>query len=306
MKWNGWENCRQISNATAQVIVVPAIGRIMYYGFKNGANILWNDTGLYGKTLPTDLHTVKNWSNFGGDKVWPTQEDDFGKINGMEWPPDPWFDGAPHTVKELENSVEITSPVSDYCGAQSIREIHLDKESSRLTIHQRIKKIKKAHLRSVEPVRYTIWNVTQIKSPLQALFNLNPDSKFSDGYYIFPTGGAENFCVDGSTGILVPHISREQKAGADSGKWLAAIIDNVVFGEFFAFDPGGAYPDNGCSAEVYTSGDYTEIELLSAMQYLDINEEISFTIEWELYRLPENAKSEADKRKAAVEWLNSK
>jgi len=306
MKWNGWDDCYQISNATTQVIVVPAIGRIMFYGFKDGPNILWTDSRLYGQTLPSNLQSVKSWTNFGGDKVWPTQQDDFGKINGMSWPPDPWFDGAPHTVKELEDGVEITGPVSNYCGAQSIREIRLAEDGSRLLINQRLKKIKKAQIRSVEPIRHTIWNVTQIKSPLQALFNLNPDSKFSNGYYIFPTGGAENFSVEGGTGILVPHVSKSQKAGADSDKWLAAIIDNVVFGEFFTFDPAGVYPDNGCSAEVYTSGDYTEIELLSPMQYLDINQEISFNIEWELYQLPDNAKSTAEKRTAAVDWLNSK
>jgi len=306
MKWNGWENAYQITNATTKVIVVPAIGRIMYYGLKDGTNLLWNDSRLYGKTLPTDLQTVKSWYNFGGDKVWPTEQGDFGKINGMDWPPDPWFDGAPHTVKELEDGVEITSPVSDFCGAQSIREIHLAKESSRLTINQRIKKIKKAQKKSIEPIRYTIWNVTQIKSPSQALFNLNPNSKFPKWYYIFSTGGAENFNVEGGTGIFVPHASNSQKAGADSDKWLAAIIDNVVFSEFFTFDPSGSYPDNGCSAEVYTSNDYTEIELLSPMEYLDINEEISFNIEWELYQLPDNAKSAAEKRKAAVDWLNSK
>ncbi len=306
MKWNGWDNSYQITNATTKIIVVPAIGRIMYYGLKEGSNVLWNDPQLYGKTLPTDLQSIKTWSNFGGDKVWPTPQDDFGKINGMTWPPDPWFDGAPHTVKELEDGVEITSPVSDFCGAQSIREIRLDKESSRLTINQRIKKLKKAQIRSVEPIRHIIWNVTQIISPSQALFNLNSNSKFQQGYYIFPTGGADNFTVEGNTGIFVPHASNAQKAGADSDKWLAAIFDNVVIGEFFTFDPAGSYPDNGCSAEVYTSSDYTEIELLSPMQYLDINQEISFTIEWELYQLPDNAKSAADKRKAAVEWLNSK
>ncbi|HPG39843.1 MAG TPA: hypothetical protein PLP19_11755 [bacterium] len=306
MKWNGWNDAYQITNATTQVIVVPAIGRIMFYGFKDGVNILWNDPQTFGRTLPQDLTSVRSWTNFGGDKVWPTGQNDFPKINGMAWPPDPYFDGAPHTIKVLADGVEITSPVSEFCGAQSVREIRLAEEGSRLTIRQIIKKIKQAKILSVEPIRYTIWNVTQVNSPDQTLFNLNANSKFPNGYIMMSQNGASNFSVEGQTGIFIPSASSDQKAGADSDKWLAAIIDDVVIGEFFTYTPGETFPDGGCSAEVYTCPSYTELELLSATKLLRIGESIEFTIAWELDKLPATAITAAEKRAAAVAWLNSK
>lgn len=306
MKWNGWNQAYKISNASAQVIVVPEIGRIMYYGLKNGGNVLWTNTQTYGKTLPENVANVRSWTNFGGDKVWPTAQDDFPTINGMSWPPDPYFDGAPHTVEVLEDGVIITSPVSQYCGAQSTREIRLAAEGSRLTIKQTLKKIQPTKYASAASVRNTIWNVTQIIPPDQTLFYLNSNSKFSNGYKLFAQGGAANFSVEGQTGIFIPGGGADQKAGADSDKWLAAIIDDVVIGEFFSYIPNQTYPDDGCSAEVYTSATYTELELLSATKLLRIGESMEFTIAWELFKLPETVVTAAEKRNAAVAWLNSK
>jgi len=74
------------------VVVVPAIGRIMYFGLQDGRNVLWHDPAQYGRVLPTGGAFRENgefvWTNFGGDKVWPTEQSEFQRINGHAWPPD--------------------------------------------------------------------------------------------------------------------------------------------------------------------------------------------------------------------------
>ena len=306
--YNGWQESYELNNGLVKVIVVPAIGRIMYYDFVDGDNILWDDPSLYGKTLPYGQPYTENgqvtWANFGGDKVWPTEQSQFPAINGRGWPPDHWFDGGAHKAEEIANGVKIRSQVSNYCGGQSIREIALDPESSQLSIRQTIKKIKRAQKSSLEPIDFTIWNVTQIRSPRMAIFNLNPSSALDNKIYLWQQAAAANLSISGNIATFVPDRQNSQKAGADSDHWLAAIVDNVVIGEFFRLQ-SGTYPDGGLSAEVYTSPQYTELELLSPFEELRVGESMQFDISWRLYKLPSDAVNTSQKRDAAVEWLNS-
>jgi len=308
INYHGWQESYKISNEQVEVVIVPAIGRIMYFGFNNSENILWNNPIFYGRILPKGNPLTKDgkiiWANFGGDKIWPTQEDQWQDINGRSWPPDHWFDGGEHTAEQIEDGIRITSPVSEYCGARSIREIILAGDGAELTIKQTIEKVQQADNSAVEPINYTIWNITQIRSPLMALMNLNPNRRLSKRYKLFRPNTAENFSVEGDIGILLPDRSKKQKVGADSDYWLAAIIDNLVFGEFFRFQQGKDYPDGGMSAEVYTEPDYTEIELLSPLKQLAIGEMMHFTITWRLHRLHADAETDKQKREAAIEWLD--
>lgn len=304
IEYNGWNGSYELDNGLVKVVVVPAIGRIMHYGFTDGDNVLWHDPSYYGKTLPYGQRLPNNeWANFGGDKVWPTEQSQFPAINGHAWPPDHWFDGGAHQAEEIANGVKITSQVSKYCGAFVEREIALDPNSSELVIKQTIKKVREAENASVEPIDFTIWNVTQIRSPQMALLNLNPSSSLPNRIYTWSQEAASHLSVSGDVAAFVPG-SNSQKVGADSDYWLGAIVDNVVIGEFFRLQ-NGAYPDGGLSAEVYTEPRYTELELLSPFASLGLGQTTQFDISWRLKKLSSDAKTASQKRSAAVEWLNS-
>jgi hypothetical protein len=281
----------------------------MYFGFKDGKNILWNNPQFFGKLLPEGKPMTENgkiiWANFGGDKVWPIPENEWKNINGYRWPPDPWFDGSAQNADIIENGIKITSPISEYCGARCIREIILDETGAAMTINQTIEKVEPARKRSIEPINYTIWNVTQIRPPLMALFNLNPNSSLPERFIMIKPHTIDNFSVNGNIGVLIPDKYREQKAGADSDYWLAAIVEDVVFGQFFRLQPHVNYPDNGLCAEVYTEPGYTELELLSPLKDLGVGESMYFSIIWRLHKLPADIKTDEGKQTAAVGWLNT-
>ena len=311
IEYQGWENSVEISNEQTQLIVVPAIGRIMHYGFRGDDNILWTDSNLYGHTLVGAPKKNQRgnyvWTNFGGDKVWPNEQADFKKINGYSWPPDHWFDGTAQEIKILSDGVVMTSTVSGYNGARIVREIRLASTGSRVSIHQHIEKHRKV---SVEPLRYTIWSVTQIVPPQEILYRLNPLSKFDNGYYAFPSGretATKNFLVEeGGVGIFLPDPVKCQKTGADSDQWLAAIVEDTVIAQFFTLDTTREYPDGGLSAEVFTCPKYTELELLSPLVQLSVGQTLRFSIAWELYRLPAGLQTFEQRRVAALQWLATK
>lgn len=309
ISYRGWKDSYKLFNDAIEVVVVPAIGRIMYFGYKNDKNILWNNEDLFGHTLPDGKPMTKDnkiiWANFGGDKVWPIQEDERLRINGYRWPPDHWFDGSEQKVDITGKSLKITSPVSEYNGARCVREIILGNKGDELTINQTIEKVKQVTDRSIEPINFTIWNVTQIHPPLMALFNLNPNSRHPARYVMIKQNTIDNFYVHDNIGVLFPDKYKEQKAGADSDHWLAAVVDDLVFAEFFQLQGDEAYPDHGLSAEVYTEPTYTELELLSPLKHLTVGESLKYTIVWRLHKLSTDLTSEMEKRTAAVAWLNS-
>jgi hypothetical protein len=310
MDYHGWTDALEISNGMARVVVVPSIGRILFYGFTDGENVLWENPDCRGKTLPPGGPATENgapvWVNFGGDKVWPTEQSRWPETNGTAWPPDHWFDGGAHAVRLLEDGVEIRGGVSGFNGGRSIREIRLARKGTRVTIRQKIEKVKTGGNASAEPVPFTNWNVTQIRQPEMTLLPLNPKSRFPDRWYDYSGEKREcvkNVFIDGGVAVFRPDSVLSGKIGADSGPWIAGIVGPLLMAELFEYDPEAAYPDGGLSETVYTCPQYAEIELMSPFKSLKTGEVLTFDIAWELHRLPGSFRTAEERRAAALRIL---
>jgi hypothetical protein len=292
--YRGWDNAVELSNEQIRVVVVPQIGRIMHYGFVGEENILFEEPSLFGMTL-NDNNLLEEdgqpvWATFGGDRIWPSEEDRFAAINGHKRPPDPWIDGFPWQARLMSDGVEITSQVSEYCGAQMTRRISLSPDSTKVTIAQQMDKVKPAAKADLEPLPLTIWNVTQIIPPSVTMMPLNTESVFEDRYLIpywgdYDNRGRDNVTVCGDVGLFVPDAVRNQKVGADATGWVGGIVGQTVMSESFEYDADAVYPDGGTSASVFTCPDFTELECLSPLKALAVGEWIEYTIRWDLLKL---------------------
>ncbi|MHC4231526.1 MAG: hypothetical protein ACYTEM_06890 [Planctomycetota bacterium] len=294
IEYRGWDNAVELSNGQVRVVVVPQIGRIMHYAFVGQDNILFETPSLFGVTLDDSKLLRQDgqpiWASFGGDRVWPSEEDQFVVINGHRRPPDPWLDGFPWQATLLPEGVQITSGVSDHCGAQVTRTIRLKPDSAQVVIAQRMDKIKPAAKSELEPVPLTIWNVTQIRPPSVTLLPLNPDSVFVDRCLIphwddYDNQGGENVTVCGDIGLFVPDAVRNQKIGADATGWVAGIIGSTMMIESFEYDASAVYPDGGTSATIFTCPEFAELECLSPLKRLKVGDCIEHTIVWDLVKL---------------------
>lgn len=293
ISYRGWDESYRITNGIVEVMVVPKIGRIMSYRFVDGENILWENEKWFGK-LRKDAR-ANEWANFGGDKVWPAPQDQWAKVMGRSWPPDEAFDGGECTASELKDGVEIVTPVSPYYGAWLVREIRLSEGSTRLTIRQRLEKLR------LPIVDMLIWSVTQIKTPDLVVMPLNPKSAFDNGFTILAGGEVEPQYRRREDNFLLVrrHPKAATKVGSDAHECLlASFHGDLLFVQHAKFFEGAPYPDGGCTVEVYTNPDelpYVELELMSPILKPGLGEEARFNIAWELHKLDTYPKDDADR-----------
>jgi len=310
--YTGWPDAVEMSNSKVRVVVAPSIGRIIHYGFLGKDNLLWVNSEFTGKTLPDGELFRENgrviWANFGGDKVWPTAQNQFFLYNDRSWPPDVTFDGGKTEVKFLRNGIRMTSGMSPAVGARLIREIRLSANTSRLLIVQRMEKIDTAKNKQYEPVPLTIWNATQIRNPLEIIINTVPTEQYPSGHYILPfflrTPG--NLSIENKLGFLYPDSLMPQKVSAVSDSWVASVIDNTVFAEFFVRDSTAIYPDGNLNCKVYSEPRYAQLEVASPLIQLVPGDAFEFTIAWDLFELADSLTSREEKRTAALNWLKNK
>ncbi|HDQ44368.1 MAG TPA: DUF4380 domain-containing protein [bacterium] len=308
--YRGWRECIEMVNDTVRVIVVPPIGRIMHYGFREDRNVIWVNRGLTGKFL-SDICMDPDkpdapWANFGGDKVWPLEQFRWAEVNGREWPPDPWFDGSPYAAERVRDGVRMTGPVSRFCGARLVREIQLAESGAQILIRNRLEKVQPAGIPGVEPLPMTVWSVTQIRTPEAILTPLNSSGGIPGRVHFFNDDPEtrSHFTEEHGIGVFLPSRTAHQKIGTNGDGWLGAVSGKRVFAQTFSRTSGAVHPDGDLSVEAYTSPDgYAELELLSPLRLLDTGETTEWDVAWTLSRLPEISDEES-RRKEAVRLLN--
>jgi hypothetical protein len=313
-RYQGWSGAIELLNGDARVVIVPAVGRIMHYGFAGGSNLLWENGALLGRTLPQGEMLRERgeavWANFGGDRIWPTEERFFPLLNGRVRPPDHWIDGQPWEAKLGAEGVTITSPVSRYCGARVVRNIRLAPQGTRLEIRERVEKVRLAERREHEPVPLTLWSLTQIHPPDEALISLSEASVFPGRYlaYRWPdvpdNDPAGHFFIEGAHGVFSVDPQHPQKIGADAPRWVAAVCGRTVIAEVFRHEAGRVYPEGGTSATIFTSPELAELECLSPLERLAVGGTLDHAVAWELLALPGEPLDGSARRRLVVEWLD--
>lgn len=158
-----WPESFRISNGSVDVVVVPALGRIMYYGFAGERNVLWENPVLSSAATESG-----GWVNAGGDKIWPWPQAAWnGGTRGSFTPPPEW-DSKPHTVKVTgQYALRMISPV--WRGLRVVRDISLAERGTRLVVTSSFEADGGTEdLPTVAP-----WAVTQMPSAFAVLFHRN-------------------------------------------------------------------------------------------------------------------------------------
>jgi hypothetical protein len=277
--YQGWPGSLLLGNGLVEAVVVPAIGRIMqlrFVGERDGP--FWENPS---PPAPNTARVANDWANYGGDKAWPSPQSDWERVSGRGWPPPDAFDGRPmEATIESSGAVTLLSPVDTGYGIRVRRRIELAADRPVMTVTTTYEKI------AGQPVEVAVWVITQLKDPLLVGAPLagSPDK----GVDFVPQSGGQPAGLKVADRIL--SLTRDprqnHKIGMHSGTlvWVGATellqIDTVLVA-------GARYPDDGCSAEIYTNADplaYVELELLGPAALMAAGEKIEHTSNYTLER----------------------
>jgi hypothetical protein len=286
--YQGWADCYRLRNEAVEIVVVPAVARIMRYARSGGPNLLWENAWVAAKPPQEGV-----WSNYGGNKVWIWPMVDWPQRTGRQWPP------ATDEPALITNRAEIvdgttlrlTSPEIPGFGARTIRDIRLAATGTRVMITSQIQRLAGA---AAFPL--AAWTVTQLPSDGQVFARLSAGSRLTDGYRLLDP---EPFAAVARLADNVLRIQRptahRARLGLDADL-LAWQRGDELFVErsLDTLSPVAAFAP-GDRAQVYSHPDadpglapglsYIELELTSPLKTLRANEAVTLETTWELLRL---------------------
>ncbi|MES2692461.1 MAG: DUF4380 domain-containing protein [Verrucomicrobiota bacterium] len=289
--YHGWSDALQLRNAQVEVVVVPAIGRVMSFRFLDGENVFWDDRSLDGKRGDS---TGKEWVNFGGDKTWPAPEAEWKNYTGQtKWMPPAAFDSLPVTGRFHGSAIVLTSPVDPHYGVRTHRRIALATDAATLTIETTYERV------SGTPAKIGIWVITQFTEPVAVYVPIPARSQFPTGYFAFRDNPWPQLTARDGLIRLTRDPKDNHKLGSDADRmlWVGEKALCLVSTPRIA---GADYADRGATAEVYTNPDpkkYVELETLGPLATLKPGGRISQTNTYVLFRHAAGSDPETEARR---------
>jgi hypothetical protein len=271
----GWHDAIVLRNGTVEAVIVPSVGRVMQFRFAGETDgPFWENEKLAGQPMPADPWKAAHGS-FGGDKTWPAPQ------TLWNWPPPDVFDAAPLTARVNDDrSVTLTSPVSSRFGLRTMRRIALDATEPVMRIETTYEKI------SGEPVTVSVWIITQLRDPVAGFLRVPANSKFPRGVSALWPMPEKYLHRDGDWLRLTRDPAESHKTGNDGTVLVWAGRQHLLRIDLSRAAEAN-YPDDGCSAEIYTNADpvpYVEFETLGPLKTLRTGETASATNTYRLAR----------------------
>jgi len=267
MTYRGWPESYLLANGIVEVIVVPAIGRVMQFRLAGDAvGTFWENPELDGKARHA---ASKEWLNLGGDKCWPAPQSTWQQHQDHAWPPPSGFDPASMQAMTTEGVLELTSAIDPGWGIQIVRRIELNASEPVLRIRTEYRKLRGPQ------VKVAIWTITQMQDPERVCMLLDPQSKLAGSYVHLLAAEPAELRIQEAVLSFARHRRAFTKIGAD-GHSLAWIGPSTVV-RIDVEPMTGTYPDGGCITEVYTNPDptaYVELETLGSLTAMNVGDRI--------------------------------
>ena len=283
--YHGWTDTFLLRNASAEAFVVPSVGRVMQFrlaGETDGP--FWENPALRGRLMPSQPWNTAG--SFGGDKTWPAPQ------SAWNWPPPDVFDAVPLVADIQGDTIRLSSPVSARFGIRTERTVSLDAKAARMKIVTRYEKV------SGEPVEVGVWVITQTGVPEAAYLPIPVHSRFPKGLSTLWEIPSHQVTIRPELVEFRRDAKDSHKIGNDAGS-LAWIGSRWSLRIDIGRSKDATYPDDGCSAELYSNPDpagYVELETLGPLRKLSIGQSLSATNIYTLTRR-QTGSSESEARR---------
>ncbi|MER3474966.1 MAG: hypothetical protein C4335_13290 [Armatimonadota bacterium] len=285
VSYRGWQDCYRLTNGTVEVIVVPAIARVVHYGFVGKPNVLWVNPATEGKPVKPG-----EWPNHGGEKAWIWPQDEWELRTGRGWPPPSATDQVPYQAEVVRgNVVRLISPLVAGYGVRLVREIWLEPTGTRVHTRTCVEK-----LRDGAEFAVSAWTVAQLPAPQMMLARLHPDSSLERGYKLYSERDFRSVRRAGQILLVERPSDVAVKLGCDADllAWFRAPYLVVQRSPFVAEGLSAYKPED--HAQIFSNSDtlpYIELEFTSPLKVLKKGEQVCLEVVWELHRIPSHAQS---------------
>lgn len=256
--------CYEITTNNLKMIVTADVGpRILFFGFKDGENVLFHDE--------EEKLSIGEMKLYGGHRFWisPESKDTYSP------------DNTPCKVIENENSISFISYDPN------------TKIEKNLTILEKNSRFIVRHiLTNKGTLLYSgaIWALTCIPPKKGIIFfpwGNKGEWKLKKIVYWQKWAGAASTNIKSSQFVpeedlfLVYPSGETGKVGTTGYEGFVGVTtENYTFIKKFNFIDGAIYPDDNCAIQVYTSENFCEIETLSPLYTLLPNVEYIHDEEW--------------------------
>ena len=274
IEWGGWPNCYRITDGRVEAILTSDVGpRILHFGFVGSQNVLLEIPNELGKS--GEPHFVAR----GGHRLWIAPEHKDGSYSP---------DNQPCRVLVENDALELTGPIEPATRLRKQLRIRLDETGSLEVVHR---------LQNTGS-----WNV---KASIWALTMMAPGGHGITG---FPPRGTHPECLAPTNPLVMwaftdlsdprlcftpkhlvlrqdPQANKPFKLGHfNEDTWGAYLLGSDLFVKRCTAIPGVAYPDYGCSFEIWTNAGTLELEILSPLTEIEPDGWLEHTEHWSLHQ----------------------
>jgi hypothetical protein len=274
--YGGWPNCYKVSNGEVELIVTTDIGpRIMRYGFVGGQNLFKEFKDQLGKS------GEKEWQLRGGHRIWVAPE-----MVPESYAPD----NIPVQAVVKGDVITLTEPLESGTGFQKEMVIQMAPAGSAVTVTHRIRN----HNNTAK--RFGVWAMSMMAQGGTAITGFPPRGTHDE--YLQPTNPLTMWAYTDfsdprwkfTTKYVALHQDPKNAASQKTGlynkeTWVSYLLGSDLFVKrTAATEPPAAYPDFGCSFEMYTSDEFIEIETLGPVHPVVPHQQIEHVEHWTLHK----------------------
>ncbi len=273
VSYAGWPNCYRLSNGDSELVVTSDVGpRVIRYGFVGGQNLFYEKADELGKS------NEAWWAMRGGHRLWASPE----------VKPDTYaLDNGPVKATIQSNGVSLLQPVEPETGLQ--KEIAVSYEGDGVTVTHRIannaksvRKLAPWALSQMAPGGTGIVALPERGGHSEKLLPTNPlvmwaYTNFADPRWTFTN---QYILLRQDAAIHSP-----QKTGLFNTDTRAAyLLGSDLFIKRSQADPQAVYADFHCSFEIFTNGDFLELETLGPLADLAPGATVTHIERWSLHK----------------------
>jgi len=275
VNYRGWPNCYRLASDEVELIVTSDVGpRIIRFAFKGGPNVFKEYDAMMGLT------GGDAWRIYGGHRFWHAPE-----IAARTYYPD----NSPVAISQEDGFVRVTSPTESTTGMQKELDIRLWPAGAHARVTHRLCN------NGLWAVELAPWALSVTAAGGKVIIPLPPRGSHPEA--LLPTNTitlwAYTFMADprwtwGNKYIMLRQeaaATKPQKFGAlVTDGWVACANYGNLFVKKFAYQPGAAYPDLGCSVEAFTDAEMLEVETLGPLVRLEPGATVEHVEDWYLHR----------------------